>query len=211
LSAEIENNLKINNYMDVKIQELTDKIYREGVEKGNEEAGRIIAEANEQKRSILHDAETEAGRIVATAEKQAAGLKKNAESELKWFAAQFLEDLKSEITSLIAGRIISSNVQPLTQDSTYMQKVILEIAKGWAGTEGLVIQSTDAEALSKYFEANTKDMLDKGDVKLEKINGKPASFTIMPADGTYKVAFGEEEFSAFFKEFLRPQLIELLF
>lgn len=27
--------------MDTKIQELTDKIYKEGVEKGNEEAGRI--------------------------------------------------------------------------------------------------------------------------------------------------------------------------
>ena len=28
--------------MDTKIQELTDKIYKEGVEKGNEEAGRIM-------------------------------------------------------------------------------------------------------------------------------------------------------------------------
>ena len=197
--------------MDVKIQELTDKIYREGVEKGNEEAGRIIAEANEQKRSILHDAEVEAERIVAAAEKKAAGLKKNAESELKWFAAQFLEDLKSEITDLIAGRIITSNVQPLTQDTAYMQQVMLEIAKGWAGTEGLTIQSASADELGKYFEANVKDMLNNGTVKLEKINGKPTSFTIMPADGTYKVAFGEDEFSAFFKEFLRPQLIELLF
>ena len=35
--------------MDTKIQELTDKIYKEGVEKGNEEAGRIIAEANAQR------------------------------------------------------------------------------------------------------------------------------------------------------------------
>ena len=197
--------------MDVKIQELTDKIYREGVEKGNEEAGRIVAEANEQKRTILHEAEVEAGNIVANAEKQAAGLKKNAESELKWFAAQFIEDLKSEITSLITGRIVNSNVKPLTQDNAFMQKVVLEIAKGWAEEEGLTIQSAAADDLGKYFEANAKDMLDKGIVKLEKINGKPASFTIVPADGTYKVTFGEDEFSAFFKEFLRPQLIELLF
>ena len=33
--------------MDSKIQELTDKIYREGVEKGNEQAAKIIAEAEE--------------------------------------------------------------------------------------------------------------------------------------------------------------------
>ena len=55
--------------MDTKIQELTDKIYKEGVEKGNEEAGRIIAEANAQKDTILKDAEAEAKRIVAAAEK----------------------------------------------------------------------------------------------------------------------------------------------
>ena len=33
--------------MENKIQELTDKIYREGVEKGNEEAQRLIANAQE--------------------------------------------------------------------------------------------------------------------------------------------------------------------
>ena len=197
--------------MDVKIQELTDKIYREGVEKGKEEVGRIIAEANEQKSSILREAEAEAGQIVANAEKQAAELKKSAEGELKWFVAQFLEDLKSEITNLITGRIVNSNVKPLTQDNAYMQKIMLEMARNWAAAEGITIQSAAANELSKYFEANAKDLLNSGKVKLEQINGKPASFTIVPADGTYKVTFGEEEFSAFFKDFLRPQLIELLF
>lgn len=39
--------------MENKIQELTDKIYREGVEKGNEEAQRLIANAQEEaKRSL---------------------------------------------------------------------------------------------------------------------------------------------------------------
>ena len=52
--------------------------------------------------------------------------------------------------------------------------------------------------------------LDKG-VKIEQVNGKPASFTILPADGSYKVSFGEAEFVAFFKEFLRPALVEMLF
>ena len=34
--------------MENKIQELTDKIYREGVEKGNEEAQRLIANAQDE-------------------------------------------------------------------------------------------------------------------------------------------------------------------
>ncbi|MDR0795548.1 MAG: hypothetical protein LBE79_05750, partial [Tannerella sp.] len=158
--------------MDVKIQELTDKIYREGVEKGNEEADRIIAIANEQKNIILQNAEIEADRILSTAEKQAAGIKKNAESELKLYAAQFLEDFKSALTDLITGKIVQSNIQPLSQDPAFMQKVVLEIVRGWAKDEEMVIRSAAADSLRTYFEANSKDLLDQGQVKLEKINGK---------------------------------------
>ena len=187
--------------MDIKIQELTEKIYKEGVEKGNEEAGRIIADANEQKQNILSEAEAEAKRIVAAAEKQASELKKNTES---------VEALKSEVVNLITDKITSSNVKAIVSDTAFMQKVILEMVKEWAKKETLTIQTADADALTKYFIANAKDLLDKG-VKIEKVSGHDAAFTIIPADGSYKVSFGEEEFIAFFKEFLRPQLIEMLF
>lgn len=196
--------------MDTKIQELTEKIYKEGVEKGNEEAGRIIADANAQKQAIVSEAETEAKRIVAEAKKQADDLKKNTEAELKLFATQSVEALKSEVANLITGEITSTNVKAVVADKAFMQKVVLDMAKEWAKNEVLTIQSADADALTKYFEANAKDLLNKG-VKIEKVSGKEASFTIVPADGSYKVTFGEEEFVAFFKEFLRPGLVEMLF
>ena len=195
--------------MDTKIQELTDKIYKEGVEKGNEEAGRIIADANAQKQAIVSEAEAEAKRIVAAAQKQAAELKKNTEAELKLFATQ-VEALKSEVVNLITGKITSSNVKAIVSDTAFMQKVILEMAKEWAKKEAITIQTADADALTKYFEANAKSLLDGG-VKIEKVSGKKADFTIIPADGSYKVSFGEDEFVAFFKEFLRPGLVEMLF
>ena len=196
--------------MDTKIQELTDKIYKEGVEKGNEEAGRIIAEANAQKDTILKDAEAEAKRIVAAAEKQAAELKKNTEAELKLFATQSVEALKSEVTNLITGDIASSHVKAALMDPAYMQKVILELVKSWPANEFLTIQASDSDGLKAYFEANAKGLLEKG-YKIEKVSGKKASFSIIPADGSYKVTFGEDEFIEFFKEFLRPQLVEMLF
>ena len=192
------------------IQELTDKIYKEGVEKGNEEAGRIIADANAQKQAILTEAEAEAKRIVAQAEKQAAELKKNTEAELKLFATQSVEALKSEVVNLITGKITSSNVKAIVSDTAFMQKVILEMAKEWVVKEAITIRTADADALTKYFEANAKSLLDGG-VKIEKVSGHDASFTIVPADGSYKVSFGEDEFVAFFKEFLRPGLVEMLF
>ena len=156
--------------MDTKIQELTDKIYKEGVEKGNEEAGRIIAEANAQKDTILKDAEAEAKRIVAAAEKQAAELKKNTEAELKLFATQSVEALKSEVTNLITGDIASSNVKAALMDPAYMQKVILELVKSWPANEFLTIQASDSDGLKAYFEANAKGLLEKG-YKIEKVQG----------------------------------------
>ena len=196
--------------MNTKIQELTDKIYREGVEKGNEEAGRIIAEAQSQKQSMISEAEAEAKRIIAEAEKQASELKKNTEAELKLFAAQSVEALKSEVANLITGDVVSANVKAAMADKAFMQQGMLTLAKSWASQEALTIQSSEADALARYFESNAKALLNQG-VKIEKVAGKSTSFTILPADGSYKVTFGEEEFVAFFKDFLRPQLVEMLF
>jgi len=114
------------------------------------------------------------------------------------------------MTNLITGDIASSNVKAALMDPAYMQKVILELVKSWPANEFLTIQASDSDGLKAYFEANAKGLLEKG-YKIEKVSGKKASFSIIPADGSYKVTFGEDEFIEFFKEFLRPQLVEMLF
>ena len=196
--------------MDTKIQELTDKIYKEGVEKGNEEANKILAVAKEKEESIISDAEDKAARIIAEAEKQASELKKNTEAELRLFASQAVEALKSEVTNLVTDRVVKDNIKAATVDVAFIQKTILETAKEWVKNENVIIQAEDAKALTNYFESNAKDLLDKG-LKIEQVNGKKTSFTLAPANGAYKISFGEDEFIAYFKEFLRPQLIEMLF
>ena len=55
--------------------------------------------------------------------------------------------------------------------------------------------------LKKYFAVQAKDLLDKG-VRIEQVNGIKTLFSVSPADGSYKVNFGEEEFMNYFKEFL---------
>jgi V/A-type H+-transporting ATPase subunit E len=196
--------------MDTKIQELTDKIYQEGVEKGNEEAGRIIAAAKENEKSIIGEAEDKAKLILEEAERRALELKKNTESELRLFASQAIEVLKSEVTNLLTDKIVTNNIKAVTADAAFMQKTILETAKEWVKSENVNIQTAEAKILTDYFTANAKDLLDKG-VKIEQVNGKKACFTMAPVNGSYKISFGEDEFVEYFKEFLRPQLIDLLF
>ena len=196
--------------MDTKIQELTDKIYKEGVEKGQEEANQIIAGAKEQENTIIQEAENQAKQIIADAQKQAEELMRHTKAELRLFASQAIEALKSEVANLVTDRIVTDNVKAATADATFMQRVILEIAQEWVKNEVVTIQATDAQSLTAYFEANAKEILQKG-VNIEQVNGKKTLFTLASADGAYKMSFGDEEFIAYFKEFLRPQLIEMLF
>ena len=196
--------------MENKIQELTDKIYREGVEKGNEEAQRLVSNAREEAAKILEEARKEAEAIMAAARKSAAETAENTQSEIKLFAGQAVNALKTEIASLLTNQVVSKAVKEFVADNDYLNKFIVSLATQWVADEAIVISTADAEGFKKYFAANAKAVLDKG-VKIEQVNGNKTLFTISPADGSYKVNFGEEEFENYFKDFLRPQLVEMLF
>ena len=193
-----------------KIQELTEKIYREGVEKGQAEANRIIQEAKEQASQIIAEAKKKAAEIEADGKKAVAELENNTKNELKLYTAQSLSALKSEITNVLTASTVSQAVDKLVTDKDFLCRFTVALAGKWVENEPIVIESADADALKAYFTKEAKAVLDKG-VSIEKVNGRNALFTIQPADGSYKVSFGKEEFEDYFKSFLRPQLVQMLF
>ena len=196
--------------MENKIQELTDKIYREGVEKGNEEAQKLIQKAQEEAASIVASAKNEAESILAAAKKSADELSENTKSELKLYTGQAVNALKSEVTNLLTDKIVNTDVKAFTGNKDFLNKFIVSLAQKWSATEPLVISTSDADGLKTFFAAQAKDLLEKG-VKIEQVNGLKTLFSVSPADGSYKVNFGEEEFVNYLKDFLRPQLVDLLF
>lgn len=192
------------------LQELTDKIYAEGVEKGNAQAQQIIDNANAKAAEIVAAAEKEAQAKIANAEKKAQELDKNTRAELKLFAEQSVNALKTEVTNLLTDKVASDSVKAATADPKFMQSIIAKLAQEMAKDGNVTIDAKDAEALKAYFAANAKDLLNRG-VKIEEVKGIKTDFAIVPEKGGYKLNFGDKEFVEYFKEFLRPQLIELLF
>lgn len=196
--------------MENKIQELTDKIYREGVEKGNVEAQILIANAQNEAKKIVEDAHKEAEKILEASHKSADELTENTKSELRLFAAQAVNALRTEIATLITDKIVRTDVKAFVANEDYLNAFIVALASRWSIDESIIISTSDAENLKKYFLVHAKSLLDKG-VKIEQVNGNKTLFTVSPSNGSYKVNFGEEEFMNYFKEFLRPQLVEMLF
>lgn len=192
------------------LSELTNKIYAEGVEKGNQEAQRIVDEANAKAAQIVAKAEKEASDKLAKAQKQAQELEAHTKAELKLYTEQALNALKTAVVDLLNGEIAKGNVKAATSDAKFMQSIIAKIAESMAKDGEVRIETKDTDALKKYFAANAKALLDKG-VKIEEVKALKTDFQIVNEKGGYKLAFGDAEFEAFFKAFLRPQLIELLF
>ena len=196
--------------MNTKIQELTDIIYKDGVVKGQEEADRILADARTQAGQIVAAARKEAEQILTDAKKEAGVLSENTRKEMRLYASQSLDAVKSEIATVITDRIVSESVSDLTSQKELMNQFVLNIASEWAKGQDVVISSADADNLKTFFETKAKQLLDKS-VRIEKVNGNAFGFTIAPADGSYKVNFGAEEFENWFKALVRPQLVEMLF
>ena len=192
------------------LSELTDKIYAEGVEKGNAEAQQIVEKANAKAAGIIAEAEKKAAAIVAEAEGKSADLDKKTRAELKLYAEQSVNAVKTEIVNLLSDKIASDSVKAATADPKFMQSIIAKLAEQMAKEGEVIIEAKDAEALKQYFAANAKGLLEKG-VKISEVKGIKTDFTIQPAKDGYKLAFGDAEFIAYFKEMLRPQLVEELF
>lgn len=196
--------------MESKIQELTNKLLNEGVEKGKIEAEKIVAAAKEESAKIVANAKNEAADIEAAARKNADIIKENTVSELKMYSAQALSALKTEVTNVLTDATVNEVVKKVVADKDFMNQFILKLAEKWGAQEDIVISTEDADGLKAVFAKQAKALLDKS-VKIEGVHGQKAMFTIQPADGSYKVNFGEAEFEDYFKSFLRPQLVEMLF
>ena len=196
--------------MDSQIQALTEKVYQEGVLKGEQEAAKILADANAQAEQVERDARVRAEQIIAEAQRSASELKSNTERELKLNASKLIEATKASIVDVLAGRIAGDSVQALTANPELLQRVVLEIAKGFDLKHGVEITSSQAEELKAYFAQNAKALLEEG-LTIKQVAGKTTQYTIRPQNGSFKVEIGEQEFVELFKSILRPQLAQELF
>ncbi len=198
--------------MDTRLQELTDKIYQEGVEKGKEEAASIVNAAKKEAAKLVEAATKEAESITANAKASAEELSKNTVSELKITAAQMVEAVKQEITDLVNANIAASSVKPAIADPAFIQDMVKATLANWSKDDQVkvMVSDNDEAKVEKFVTSSLKGMFDKG-IQVEKVNNIHAGFQVGPADGSYKVSFTDEDFLAFFKEYIRPRLAKMLF
>jgi len=201
--------------MQSKLQELTEKIFQEGVEKGNAEAEQILKSANSEAKEIIEKAKKDADNILKDAQKKAVELKTNTESEIKLSGKQSLNALKQQIVDIVNNEIASAAIKDAFSEKDFIKKIIETLLSSWAGSGqsmdlALLLPEKDEKNLSAFFKQEAKKYLEKG-VTVNFDSTLKNGFQLGPKDGSYKVSFTEEDFVNFFKHYLRPKLVEILF
>lgn len=196
--------------MSNKIQELTDKLYNEGLSKGREEGEKLLRDAQSEAGTIIAKAREEAAAIIEKAGKDAESLKSKAESDIRMASAQSLQATKKDIENLIVAKLADSS--PL-KDAEFLKEIIRIVAEKFS-EESSDLNLVLPESLRSRLEPWVNDSLAGelgGGISAEFSKKISGGFRISPKDGSYFVSFTDETFKELISEYLRPLTRKILF
>ena len=197
-----------------RLQELTDKLYNDGLSKGREEGARILEEARKQAEDIVSEARKQADDIVSEARRQADDYSQKVTSDLKMAAAQSLQATKKDIENLIIGRIAGEEVKSSLSSAGFIKDILKSVAGNFSSEESsdlsLVLPASLQAELEPFVKGELATLLGKGiDATFsKKISG---GFNIGPKDGGYFISMTDDTFNELISEYLRPVTKKLLF
>jgi len=197
--------------MENNIQELTNKIYLEGIEKAEKNSEEILKSAQEKAAGLIADAKKEAERIQSKALKDAEALKKNTDSDLKLAYDQAISALKQKIKDLISLKILEEDMKKAFVDERFLKQVILELIQKWDTTLDISVSLSESmkQKLDKNFEKSIKSSAEGLEIKYDKnIKG---GFKIERKNQGFQITFTDEDFIEFFKPFIKEKAEKMLF
>ena len=200
--------------MQNKLQELTDKLYNEGLSKGKQEGEELLAKAKVQAEEMVAKAEAEAARIVAAAQKQADEIRSKVDSDIRMASTQSLAATRKDIETLVVGKMTGEPVKKALSSAEFVKEIIKAVAEKFT-TDGpvdlaLVLPESLQKELEPFVNAELAKTLNAG-VEASFSKKVSGGFRIGPKEGGYFVSFTDETFDELISEYLRPATKKILF
>ncbi len=202
--------------MENKLQELTRKLYDEGLEKGRADADKLVADAKAEAARLVAEAKAEAEAIVKAAEAKAEDLRKNSMAEISLAGKQAVAKLKEQVAEMIIAKSTVEGVKAANLDAEFVKKMLVEVAHNWNGAssesvslEALLPEAKKAE-LDAAMEKSAKELLAAG-VEVGYSKNVKSGFKVGAKNGGYYISFSDEDFNALLGEYLRDKVAALIF
>lgn len=202
--------------MQNKLQELTEKLYNEGLSKGKQEAENLIVNAKAEAEKIITQANAQAKEIVEKAQKESAEIKKKVESDINIASGQTISSIKQQIEDIIITKTIKNPVKAAASDPDFIKSVITTIAKAFDASNpnsvglDLILPEAMKQQLQSYIESEIPTLL-TSPIDVEYQKGISSGFKIGPKDGGYKISFTGNDFESIIGEYIRPATKKILF
>ena len=198
------------------VEELTQKIYQEGIQKAETEAGKIIEKAHKKAQKIVEKAEAKSKTLIKNAEKSAIELRNHNEAEMRLAARQSLSNLQQKIRDMLIWEVTSKPLKEAFEDKEFMQRLIEKLIDFWLSNYGeveglnILLPQKDFEETQAYLLERAQFLL-KNKINITFPDTMTNGFQISPEDGRYKISFTAEDFENYFKSFAKPRVFKLLF
>lgn len=200
--------------MENKLQELTDKLYKEGLSKGKAEGEAILAQAEEKAARMIEDARKQAQTIIQEAQKQAEDFKSKMEGDVRMASMQTIQATKKDIENLMVSFLTDKEVDGALNDVSFVKDIIKAVAEKFNSEDAVDLQAVLPESIKEEmvpFIENELSRNIKGGLTASFSKKIAGGFKIGPKDGSYFVSLTDETFKELIGEYLRPATRKILF
>ncbi|WP_340113939.1 hypothetical protein [Maribellus mangrovi] len=199
-----------------RIEEITQKIYNEGITKAKGDAEQLISEAKEKAEAIIRTAKQTEEKIILNAQNKALEERKRGQAELKLAAQQFVSHLKQQITNLISTAQLDKPVNEAFKDDDFIKQIILKIIEKWEPENQekmdltLLLPPDDQKKINDFLQSKATEAMNNGiDIRVDP--ALESGFRIGPKEGSYLINFTAQDFTNYFIQYLKNETKKLLF
>ena len=195
--------------MDVKLENLIEKIKKEGVEEARETSEKMVQDSRTEAKAIVEKAEKDASQRMKEAEAHAERFQKQAELAIRQSMRDAVLALKEQLTALF-DRVFRQEVAD-TLKPDVLEAMILKVVGAWAEKPEMEITVSDADR--KALEALLAKALNKAlkdAVTLRASGDIGGGFRIGLKKGDVYYDFSDESIAGMLRHYLNPKINEIL-
>ena len=193
--------------MDIQLQELIDKIKKDGVASAEAKAQEIIAEAEKKAASIISSAEEKADSIIKSGKAETERMEKASIDAIRQAGRNLLISFRDGVNAQLAALISAETSKVYNADM--LKTLIPETVKAWASKDdvnslSVLLSEKDLKELEKDLGAALKEQINSGlEIKLD--NSLTKGFRIGTKDGSAFYDFSAESVADLFSAYLNPK------
>lgn len=198
--------------MDEQLQELVDKIKKDGVQAAEKQAADIVAQAEKKAAGIVAAAEARADGIVKNATAETKRLEKASEDAITQAARNMLLSFRDGLVAEL-DKIVHDETEK-AYSSDLLKRLVPETVKAWVSKSeaddiSVLLSEDDLKSMESELKAALKAEIAKGLViKADPTLSK--GFRIGVKDGSAFYDYSAEELADMFGRYLNPRVASLM-